>query len=453
MRNGNISASQASIEDFRGRVAQSLGASSAVLLNLIEVLAVGPGVSSAVEVALSPVWGYEWSSLFQALRRGAEQLAATIEDEDWLQRPRRARLDWLQEQEREPARAELGAWRVRILDATNYPRPKTRTVEVGYVHGADGMKPGHGLSLLAERVGEASWTLPLEIAWMPVECGPVSFGVAQLECFVKEQGWRVDEVLCVDAQYTVEPFLRPVHELGVPILGRARSNRCFYLPPPPYAGFGRPAVRGRKVKINDARTLPRIDAQEQWELGGGRRIEVSRWNDLRIKKWPTQALTLYRVIEYKADGQPRYKRPLWLIFVPLEQSLPTPRQAEAIYDERFQVEHSIRFLKQQLGLSAGQFNGPEAEGRLQVWVEMVGTAFWLLWALRALAHEQPRTLPKWWKSGKLTPGALRWMAAGLLLALGWSRPRPKLRGKSRGRVCGAKIEPRRRYRIYRARAR
>src|SRR5690606_15409693 len=142
----------------------------------------------------------------------------------------------------------------------------------------------------------------------------------------------------------------------------------------------------------------------------GRRIEVSRWNDLRIKKWPTQALTLYRVIEYKADGQPRYKRPLWLIFVPLEQSLPTPRQAEAIYDERFQGEHSIRFLKQQLGLSAGQFNGPEAEGRLQVWVEMVGTAFWLLWALRALAHEQPRTLPKWWKSGKLTPGALRWMA-------------------------------------------
>jgi hypothetical protein len=38
------------------------------------------------------------------------------------------------------------------------------TAPVGYVHGADGMKPGIGLSALAERFGEGSWTLPLEIA-------------------------------------------------------------------------------------------------------------------------------------------------------------------------------------------------------------------------------------------------------------------------------------------------
>jgi len=59
-----------------------------------------------------------------------------------------------------------------------------------------------------------------------------------------------------------------------------------------------------------------------------------------MRKWPGQRLALYRVIEYKASGEPRYKRPLWLIFVPasIEIELPTPREAQAIYEERFSVE-------------------------------------------------------------------------------------------------------------------
>jgi hypothetical protein len=446
----NNSASKASIEDFRERVAQSLGPSSAVLLNLMDVLAIGPRPASPVEVVLSQLWGYEWSSLYSALRRAGEDLALTIEDPDWLQQLRSAREQWLLEQaENRPQRAELGDWRVRILDATNYSRHKTKTVEVGYVHGADGMKPGHGLSLLSQRVGEGSWTLPLEIAWMPPECGPVSFGVAQLECYVTEHGWQPEEALAGDAQYTVEPFLRPVHVLGIPVLGRVRSNRAFYLPPPPYRGAGRPRVRGRKIKLNDQRTLPRPDAETEGELSPGGRVEVSRWDDVRLRQWPEQPLALYRVREYRADGQPRYRRPLWLIFVPVQQLLPTPREAEAIYDERFSIEHSIRFLKGELGLTCGQFNGPEAEGRVQVWVEVVATAFWFLWALRVLASSQQESWPKWWRSGKLTPGAVRRLAAGLLLGLGWSKPQPKVRGKSPGRVEGVKMEPRKRFKVYR----
>jgi hypothetical protein len=49
-----------------------------------------------------------------------------------------------------------------------------------------------------------------------------------------------------------------------------------------------------------------------------------------MRKWPPQALQLYRVIEYRADGKPRYQRPLWLIFVaaPEQRVSPTPREAE-----------------------------------------------------------------------------------------------------------------------------
>src|SRR5215813_9495567 len=444
-------ASKASIEDFRDRVAQSLGPASGVLINLIDVLAIGPRPASPVELTLSPLWGYQWSSLYTGISRASKELAETIEDDDWLQQLRKERLDWLASQPSASPCPATGKWRVRIMDASDYPRPKTETVKLGYVHGASGMHRGHGLSLLCERVGEGSWTLPLEIGWIPPKSHPIPYGVAQLEEFVKRHGWALDQALAVDAQYTCEPFLKPVQGLGIPVLGRVASNRVFFLPPPSYSGFGRPPVRGRKIKLNDAGRLPPIDAREEWKLDDGRRVEVSRWNDVRMRKWPPQALQLYRVIEYKADGQPRYKRPLWLIFVaaPSQEVCPTPREAEAIYDERFSVEHSVRFFKGDLGLTCGQFNGPEAEGRVQVWVEMVATAFWFLWVLRELARAESEKLPGWWRSGKLTPGAVRRLAVGLLLGLGWSKPNPKTRGKSLGRAKGTSFEPRERFKAYR----
>jgi hypothetical protein len=445
------SASKASIEDFRDHVAQGLGPARVVLINVIDVLATGPRPASPVELTLSPLWGYQWSSLYTGIDRASQALAETIADDDWLQQLRRERLAWLAAQGSVSFNSATGKWRVRILDASDYPRPKTQTVKLGYVHGASGMQLGHGLSLLSERVGEGSWTLPLEIGWIPPKSNPITYGVAQLDEFVKRQGWPEKQVLAVDAQYTVEPFLNPVHQLGIPVLGRVASNRVFFLPPPPYPGFGRPPVRGRKIKLNDARTLPKIDAKEEWQLEDGGRIEVSRWDDVRMRKWPPQQLVLYRVIEYKANGQPRYKRPLWLLFVPAPShtELPTPREAQAIYEERFSVEHSIRFMKGDLGLTCGQFNSAEAEGRVQVWVELVATAFWFLWALRGLAETERENLPGWWRSGKLTPGAVRRLAAGLLLSFGWSKPQPKTRGKSPGQVAGTTFEARERFKAYR----
>jgi hypothetical protein len=57
-----------------------------------------------------------------------------------------------------------------------------------------------------------------------------------------------------------------------------------------------------------------------------------------------------------------YPHPLCLVFVPATQQLPTPREAEVIYDERVSVEHSIRFMKTELGMTCVQFNGGEIVG-------------------------------------------------------------------------------------------
>jgi hypothetical protein len=475
------SASAQSVEDFRTVVAESFEKSGAVLLNLIEALAVGPRPGAPVEVSESAAFAYGHDSLYQALRRAEAALGEQCDSADWLQALRTARLDWLAKHPpSSPLRADLGPWKIRILDASNHYRPQVRTVRVGYVHGADGMKPGIGLSLLAERVGAGSWTLPLEIGWMPPETGPTSFGAVQIVAFVAAHGWPPEYVLDVDSQYTVHPFLEPVTSVGVNVLGRVRNNRVFYLPVKEYGGFGRPAQLGTKFKLNDPTTHPSADATEKWELTTGGRIEAHCWQDVRQKGWAAQPLTLYQVLEYRADGRLRYKRPLWLLFVAgqsdkveaavveaavveaavveaavVETALrvaPTPRQAEAIYDERFSIEHAIRFSKQELGLVSGQFNGVAAEGREQTWVELVATVYWLLWALRAVADEQKTAGPAWWRSRKLTPGAVRRQAAGLFLGLEWRKPEVKPRGKSPGRAPGATQTPRTRFKVYRAEA-
>jgi hypothetical protein len=71
-------ASTKSVQEFRDAVAASLGVGGAVLINLIDVLATGPRPASPVELTLSAMFAYDWSSLYQALRRAEGQLAETI---------------------------------------------------------------------------------------------------------------------------------------------------------------------------------------------------------------------------------------------------------------------------------------------------------------------------------------------------------------------------------------
>lgn len=442
MRESNVP--EEIIRDLRNRVEDSLTSSSMALMNVIDALSIGPRISTPFEVVMSPVFGYHWSSIYASIDR-----AAPTNSVDGL---RQARREWLDEwsTELQQEQAKVRGWRLRVLDATNYDRPKTETLRLGYVHSSEGMRVGHALSMLSQRVGSGSWHLPLEVAVIGVGEAPAEFGARQVVDYVTRQGWEPDDLLAVDAQYTNQPTLKPLREKGINVLGRVSSKRKFYLPPPPYAGRGRPCVRGKKIKLCDARTLPEPIARQRVEGADGKYFEVRQWADVRMYNWPAQALVLYGVVEYRADGRQRYKRPLWLIYMGASAA-PRLAAVSALYGERFGIEHSIKFQKGEIGLVAGQFNGPGAEDRVQLWVEMVATVMWLLFAARSLVQNEQVSWPAWWKKGKLTPGTMRKLAGGVLLKLGVAAPHPQVRGKSPGRVGGQKFEARKRYRVYRKR--
>ncbi|MCI0562217.1 MAG: transposase [Nitrososphaera sp.] len=433
-----------SIHDLRCCLWLSLPSRSDALLNILDSLTAGPRILTPAELALCPTCSFEPSSIYSALRGASSQAS--------LDALRRARLDWWERYsaslyEPDP---RTGDWRVRVLDSTAYPRPRTKTVELAYVHTPNGMKPGHSLSVLSERVADGSWFLPLSIEVAEPTLSPTQAGVAQVLAYVTRYGWEPEDVLAVDAAYTNEPTLRPLYEAEVNVIGRVSSRRVFYLPPPPYSGFGRPRVRGRKIKLSDERTLPEASDFQRVELESGGWLEISQYADVRMRKWPKQPLALYRVWEYTPEGKKKYKRALWLIYVGKSEA-PRPAEAAAIYDLRFGIEHSLRFMKREMTLDKGQFNGEQALERVRLWVEIVATTMWMLFAMRSAAKTEQSGLPKWWRSKKLTPGAVRRLALGVSVKLGISPDAPQVRGKSPGREEGTRLEPRKRYKVRRKR--
>lgn len=101
-------------------------------LTRIDALRVGPRLATPAELPLSPLWGCAGASL-AAGRRGAGEATTRTG-------VRQARLEWWQQggaAVREPD-PRLGQWRRRVLDATIYDRPKTRTVRGGMSTGRRG---------------------------------------------------------------------------------------------------------------------------------------------------------------------------------------------------------------------------------------------------------------------------------------------------------------------------
>ena len=449
----------ASVLDLRHRLLAALSTREQALVNIIDALTVGPRIKTPSELALSPLTGYQLSSLYAAIRsvadatpsRNATQRRAL---DAVLKRVRRARREWLEAWADllEAERARVGSWRVHVLDATSAPRPKAETVRRTFAHGADGMRPGHSVSVLSARVGAGSWTLPLELELVPIGLSPAAFGAQQIVRVIGEQGWEPDDLLTVDADYTKVPVLRPMVEAGANLLGRISSRRVLYEPPGPYSGRGRPRKRGRKIKLWDGRTLPEPSREQEVSEADGRRFQITRYDEVRMRTWPEQPMTLYRLVEYRPDGTRRYLRPLWLIYVGAAAA-PSPEQAREAYGARFSIEHAFRFLKGELGLVSGQFNGEGASERFALWAELVGSAMWQLRALRAVASSGEVRLPGLCASGQATPGQIRRAAAAIFVRLGITAPTPLRRGKSRGRAKGTRFEPRKRYRIFRKRTR
>jgi len=74
--------------------------------------------------------------------------------------------------------------------------------------------------------------------------------------------------------------------------------------------------------------------------------------ELHFKKWATLIGTLIQVEFLKADGTPRYKRPMWLLWTGPQTML--FQICLSYVSWRFAIEHLFRFLKQHMGSNSNR---------------------------------------------------------------------------------------------------
>jgi hypothetical protein len=434
-----ITVSLKRLVDFRLGVYASFTFRADVLFELVEALLLCPIIRSAVEVSQSPVFRRRFASVYDALANGRIDSPAL----------RKA----LVEAEPEDALSVAG-YAVYVLDTTIAARPDADTVpDRSKVYSAQQGKaiPGHQFSWVGRVIALGqSWFAPREVQRVPTNSTPAEVGAGQVQRLAADPIPGLAKAVVVDTRYACPPFLSAFVGLApwVAVLARLACNRVLYGPPPPPTGKrGRPRVHGAKLAL---RSPGEPERQETVRLLG-QEVRLSAWSNQHLRRLPALVGLVLRVEFLKADGRPRYKRPLWLFWSgPQEIVL---ANLVTMYLLRYTIEHFFRFAKQHLGLLAAHL-GDLAP--IETWVQVVALAYWQLLLSRDLV--KPAYRP-WDPTARqdpnraLTPGQVldAWRIFSRTLESPASGPRPA--GKAPGRAPGCQPRPRERHPVVKAQPR
>ena len=421
------------IQQFRQAVYQTLCKRAAALMNLLDALTGAQHVESPVALSEEEPFRQQFSAVYDALENGAIDIPALP----------KALAEHL------PSDSERIAGReIYAIDATANPRPDAETLrDRGLLKSEKDApaRPGFKFSWLARLVQhKPSWVAPLNIERIPTASCDTQVAVEQVRLLDK-LNCRL-KVIVADSLYGNHVFLAVFLTVKTVVaLVRLRQNQNLYEAPPPRTPGqkGRPRKHGPAFKL---KSPPRpAERTETFELKG-QTVWLQAWTHLHLYKLPTLAGLLLRVEFLKADGTPRYKRPLWLFWTgPTDAAL---ADLCRMYLWRFAIEHAFRFLKQH-GLNACRSTNPIV---IEHWIWLHALAYWQLLLMRQEVNDlrpawQPRVRDN--QVLPLTVGQTLRGARRFLLELGSPAPSVRPAGKGTGRVPGYRPKPRPRYPVVR----
>jgi Transposase DDE domain len=435
----NNTASRQRLVDFRLEVYASFTLRASALFELVDALVLSPMIRSAVEVSQSPIFRRRFASVYDALDHGQidgallRHALVKAEPEDAL---------------------TVAGYAVYAVDTTITPRPDAKTVpDRSKVYSAERGKaiPGHQFSWLGRVVGLGqSWFAPRDVVRVPTSQTPNDSGAEQVQRLAADPTPRLPKAVVGDSHYAQPNFLRAFVGVGadLAVLVRLASNRVLFGPaPPPTGKRGRPRVHGKKLALR----APGPPERHETVRVVGQDVRVSAWAHQHFRALPTLLGLVVRVEFLKADGTPRYKRPLWLFWSgSAEIAL---ADLVTMYLLRFMIEHFFRFAKQRLGLLAAHLG---TLAPIETWVQVVALAYWQLLLSRQLVTP---TFRPWDPTARqdpnrpLTPGQV--LAAWPIFSHRLDTPAapPGPAGKAPGRAPGDQPKPRERHPVTTARHR
>ena len=420
---------------FRREVYQSFEQRADSGMDLIDALTSAPMVESPVGLSESPLFRREFSSVYDFLNSG--------------------RIAWWRLRRvlfrNQPEDAEtIGGYEVYVVDCTKDPATEAETLaDRGQSRKGRGapLEVGHVYSWLTRLIAVGtSWCMPMDVRRVPTESTDSQVGGEQVEALAEQESAR-PKVVVADSLYCNAAFLAVFMVLqSIYALVRIRSNRVLYEEPPERepGQRGRPRIHGDKFKLSAPSR--KADRMESCTLLG-QEVRLAAWEGLHFYKLPFLVGMVLSVQFLKADGTPRFKRPLYLFWTgPTSVAL---ADLARMYLWRFAIEHMFRFMKQHLGLTAS--NSPNLQARLR-WVWTCALAYTqLLLCRHQVADHRPRWHPTHvgGKVHPLTPRQVQRAALPLLVELGSPASEPKPAGKGKGRLSRFRPKPRKRHPIVR----
>jgi hypothetical protein len=208
-----------------------------------------------------------------------------------------------------------------------------------------------------------------------------------------------------------------LRDLPVDVTGRLRSDRVMYFPVPPRApgASARPPRHGDRLGLSEPATWPGPAATAV--------TETSRYGTARAMAWPRLHQQLARrpawehhegelpviegtLIRLQVDRLPgcRDAEPLWLWSSRAAAGEEDVNRAWQAFLRRFDIEHTFRFLKQQLGWTRPKLRDPAAADR---WTWLVIAVYAQLWLARDLAADIRLPWQRPCPPGRLFPTRVR----------------------------------------------
>lgn len=418
------------ITQFRTAVYRSFTRRADAGLDLIDALTGELHTTSPVAVSASPLFRRKFSSVYDVL------------DEPFIAEAQlRQVLDECQPDDAE----RIAGYEVYGLDCTPDPAPEAETVPDRSQSKKGKYAPPtveHRYSWLVRLVKErTSWCMPQDVRRVATSTTDSQVGATQVQDLA-DRNVR-PKVVVADSLYCNRIFLAVFLALQtVYALVRMRSSMVLREAPPEHTPGqkGRPRKHGAKFKL----AAPgRVPDQETETTLLGQRVRLQAWAGLHLAALPLLVGMVLVVQFLKADGTPRFKRPLYLFWTgPTTVALV---ELARMYLWRFAIEHMFRFLKQDLGLTTA--NSPALLYRQQ-WVWCCAVAYSQLLLLRqAVADSRPPWQPRYVRGRErvMTPRQVRRQALAFLVTLGTPARPPQPAGKGLGRPVGYRPMARQRY--------
>jgi hypothetical protein len=239
-----------------------------------------------------------------------------------------------------------------------------------------------------------SWTAPVDVERVRPAQDANVLATGQVGSFLLrrrsscEEGSAATPLFVFDAGYDPVKLQQGLEGCPCQILVRLRAGRRFYGDPSlsdPPAHVGRPRRHGPKMKCNDPSTWPEPSAEYRCEDAAYGSVVVRAWAELHPKvdnhagkgtrgPLPIVVGTLILVeVERLPRGESRREpRILWLWWHGPEGTAPDLDLLWRSYVRRFDLEHTLRFLKQSMGWTTLRVRHPEQADR---WSWLVVAAY------------------------------------------------------------------------------